>query len=57
MKEAGIWRPKFYPSKWIEVIENPSHPLSIKLSKQFKSKCQTAMKDYKIENPIIWQKM
>jgi energy-coupling factor transport system ATP-binding protein len=53
MKEAGIWRPKLYPSKWIEVIENPSHPLSIKLSKQFKSKCQTAIKDYKIENPII----
>jgi energy-coupling factor transport system ATP-binding protein len=38
MKEAGIWRPKVYPEKWMEVVRNPSHPLSIKLSNRIKTK-------------------
>ncbi len=38
MKEAGIWRPKLFPEKWDEVVQNTSHPLSIKLSNRIKSK-------------------
>jgi energy-coupling factor transport system ATP-binding protein len=38
MKEAGIWRPKVFPEKWMEVVRNPSHPLSIKLSNRIKTK-------------------
>lgn len=53
MEEAGIWRPKLFPNKWIEVIENPSHPLSIKLSKELETKCRVRTRDYKNEIPII----
>jgi energy-coupling factor transport system ATP-binding protein len=38
MKEAGIWRPKLFPEKWDEVVQNPSHPLAIKLSNRIKTK-------------------
>ncbi|WP_144550212.1 ABC transporter ATP-binding protein [Bacillus sp. X1(2014)] len=38
MKEAGIWRPKLFPYKWEEVVQNPSHPLSIKLINRIKTK-------------------
>ncbi|WP_035445105.1 ABC transporter ATP-binding protein [Bacillus sp. UNC41MFS5] len=38
MKEAGIWRPKLFPYKWEEVVQNPSHPLSIKLFNRVKTK-------------------
>src|SRR3954451_1229832 len=33
MIEAGIWLPKLFPVKWMEIVRNTSHPLSIKLSK------------------------
>lgn len=54
MKKAGIWRPKLFPNKWSEVIENPSHPLSIKLSKELETKCQVKTREYGNENPIIY---
>lgn len=38
MKEAGIWRPKLFPYKWEEVVQNEAHPLSIKLANLIKNK-------------------
>lgn len=38
MEEAGIWRPKVFPEKWSEVVENTSHPLSIILSEILETK-------------------
>ncbi|QIZ05460.1 ABC transporter ATP-binding protein [Priestia megaterium] len=38
MKEAGIWLPKLFPHKWEEVVQDPSHPLAIKLSNLKKTK-------------------
>lgn len=38
MKDAGIWRPKLFPYKWEEVVQNSSHPLSIKLINRIKTK-------------------
>ncbi|MEH7744823.1 ABC transporter ATP-binding protein [Neobacillus drentensis] len=38
IKEAGIWRPKLFPYKWEEVVQNPSHLLSIKLINRIKTK-------------------
>ncbi|MEH7377652.1 ABC transporter ATP-binding protein [Neobacillus drentensis] len=38
MKEAGIWRPKLFPHKWEEVVQNDAHPLSIKLANLIKTK-------------------
>ncbi|MEH7096430.1 ABC transporter ATP-binding protein [Neobacillus vireti] len=45
MVEAGIWRPKLFPYKWMDVVENASHPLSIKLSKRLKTKPQDRMNE------------
>ncbi|MFB5195084.1 ABC transporter ATP-binding protein [Neobacillus sp. KR4-4] len=38
MKDAGIWRPKLFPHKWEEIVQDPSHPLSIKLKNGVKTK-------------------
>ncbi|MGJ7911086.1 ABC transporter ATP-binding protein [Neobacillus sp. LXY-1] len=40
MTEAGVWRPKLFPYKWIDVVESASHPLSIKLSEMLQRKPQ-----------------
>ncbi|WP_043932538.1 ABC transporter ATP-binding protein [Bacillus sp. EB01] len=40
MEEAGIWRPKLFPYKWMDVVENTSHPLSIKLTNKLKTNHQ-----------------
>ncbi|ALC91595.1 ABC transporter [Bacillus sp. FJAT-18017] len=40
MEEAGIWRPKLFPYKWMDVVENASHPLSIKLTNKLKTDSQ-----------------
>jgi energy-coupling factor transporter ATP-binding protein EcfA2 len=53
MKEAGIWRPKLFPEKWIEIIHNVSHPLSIKLSKMIETKLLLKTKEYGKEDIII----
>ncbi|OIK08502.1 ABC transporter ATP-binding protein [Bacillus sp. MUM 13] len=49
MAEAGIWRPKLFPYKWGDVVENASHPLSIKLSKRLITKPQ----ERRNENSLI----
>ncbi|PKR83453.1 ABC transporter ATP-binding protein [Heyndrickxia camelliae] len=43
MIEAGIWRPKLFPYKWTDIVENASHPISIKLSKMLKRNPQVRM--------------
>ncbi|MEH7298914.1 ABC transporter ATP-binding protein [Neobacillus drentensis] len=53
MIEAGIWRPKLFPYKWMEVVENAAHPLSIKLSKILENKQLAPKVKYGIKNPII----
>ncbi|WML48293.1 ABC transporter ATP-binding protein [Neobacillus sp. PS3-34] len=53
MKEAGIWRPKLYPEKWMEVVHNASHPLSIKLSNLLETKSVIKTKENKKENILI----
>lgn len=53
MKEAGIWRPKLFPEKWMEVVHNNSHPLSIKLSNRIETKLISKTKEYKKEDIFI----
>lgn len=33
IKEAGIWRPKLFPVKWNDVVENHDHPVSAELTR------------------------
>jgi len=53
MKEAGIWRPKLFPNKWMEVVESDSHPLSIKLSKILETDSLNSMDENKNDDFII----
>lgn len=46
LEEAGIWRPKLFPEKWSDVIRNPAHPLSVRLSERIKGKRQSATEGY-----------
>ncbi|MFS0653888.1 ABC transporter ATP-binding protein [Bacillus sp. 179-C3.3 HS] len=38
MIEAGIWRPKLFPEKWSDVIEDPIHPISQTLMQTFEAR-------------------
>jgi energy-coupling factor transport system ATP-binding protein len=53
MIEAGIWLPKLFPVKWMEIIRNTSHPLSIKLSKMLETKPLVKTKEYGKEDIFI----
>jgi energy-coupling factor transport system ATP-binding protein len=53
MKEAGIWRPKLFPEKWTDVVDNDSHPLSIKLTKMLETKPLVKTKEYGKEDIFI----
>ncbi|WP_018665073.1 ABC transporter ATP-binding protein [Heyndrickxia acidiproducens] len=53
MKEAGIWRPKLFPYKWMDVVENSSHPLAIKLSKMLENEPLHSVEEYGKRDPII----
>ncbi|RNC97310.1 ABC transporter ATP-binding protein [Lysinibacillus halotolerans] len=53
MEEAGIWRPRVFPEKWVEVVENTSHPLSIKLSNILESKSLEKLKEVDKQELVI----
>ncbi|PKG22511.1 ABC transporter ATP-binding protein [Niallia nealsonii] len=54
MEEAGIWRPKVYPFKWEEVVQNPLHTLNKELMHRYESrKLRAGCKKAEIESIIV----
>ncbi|MBO0959675.1 ABC transporter ATP-binding protein [Neobacillus sp. MM2021_6] len=53
IREAGIWRPKLFPIKWLDVVRHDTHPLAIELSRIIETKSMEQPKNDWVENPII----
>ncbi|MFT8321979.1 MAG: energy-coupling factor transporter ATPase [Bacillus sp. (in: firmicutes)] len=52
MDEAGIWKPKIFPYKWEDIIQDIKHPAAKKLVEQFKKMYKKSM-EKKEELPSI----
>ncbi|AVM25923.1 ABC transporter ATP-binding protein [Bacillus pumilus] len=53
MKEAGIWRPKLFPEKWSEIIQDPFHPMSYALMQTFDARKEQQKKVPSIDQETI----
>ncbi len=53
MVEAGIWRPKLFPYKWMDIVKNPSHPRAIELSKKLKTETSIRSTDQLISTENV----
>lgn len=40
MEEAGIWLPRLFPYNWTEVVEDPSHPLAVRLHREHQERME-----------------
>jgi energy-coupling factor transport system ATP-binding protein len=54
MDEAGIWKPKVFPHKWEDIIQDNEHPVAQQLVEQLKKRYKKSM-DTKKETASIIQ--